>query len=57
VFSPNALATPAKYLVLLTTMGWLARLRESAVERWAWLAIVGLLVLGLGLEVGAGLLS
>ena len=51
VFSPNALPVLANYLVMLATMGWLARLCESAAQRWAWLGLVGLLALGTGLEV------
>jgi hypothetical protein len=51
VFSSNALPVLAKYLVMLATMGWLARLCDSATQRWAWLGLVGLLALGAGLEV------
>lgn len=53
VFSSNALPVLAKYLVMLVTMGWLARLCESAGQRWAWLGLVGFLALGAGLEVSA----
>ena len=53
VFSSNALPVLAKYLVMLTTMGWLARLCDSTTQRWAWLGFVGLLALGAGLEVSA----
>lgn len=53
VFSSNALPVLAKYLVMLATMGWLARLCDSAAQRWAWLGLVGLLALGAGLEVSA----
>lgn len=53
VFSSNALPVLAKYLVMLATMGWLARLYDSAGQRWAWLGLVGLLVLGASLEVSA----
>lgn len=53
VFSSNALPVLAKYLVMLASMGWLARLCESATQRWAWLGLVGLLALGAGLEVSA----
>jgi len=53
VFSSNALPVLAKYLVMLVTMGWLARLCESAGQRWGWLGLVGFLVLGAGLEVSA----
>ncbi|WP_233636192.1 hypothetical protein [Hymenobacter setariae] len=53
VFSSNALPVLAKYLVMLATMGWLARLCESAGQRWAWLSLRGFLVLGAGLEVSA----
>jgi hypothetical protein len=56
VFSSNALPVLAKYLVMLATTGWLARLCESAAQRWAWLGLVGLLLGGLGLEVSAALL-
>lgn len=56
VFSSNALPVLAKYLVMLATMGWLARLCDSAAQRWAWLGLVGLLVGGVGLEVSAALL-
>lgn len=50
VFSSNALPGLAKYLVMLATMGWMARLCDSAAQRWAWLVLVGLLALGVGLE-------
>lgn len=56
VFSSNALPILVKYLVMLATIGWLARLCESAAQRWAWLGLVGLLGFGLGLEVSAQLL-
>jgi hypothetical protein len=56
VFSSNALPILAKYLVMLATMGWLARLCDSTAQRWAWVGLVALLVLGLGLEVSASLL-
>jgi hypothetical protein len=53
VFSPNALPELAKYLIMLATMGWLARLCDSAALQWAWLGLVGLLALGASLEVCA----
>lgn len=53
VFSPTALPVLAKYLIMLATMGWLARLCDSAAQRWAWLGLVGLLTLGAGLDVYA----
>lgn len=56
VFSSNGLPALAKYLVMLATLGWLARLCDSTAQRWAWFGLVGLLLGGLGLEVGALLL-
>ncbi len=53
VFSPNALPALAKYLIMLATVGWLARLCDSAAQQWAWLGLVGLLVLGAGLELSS----
>ena len=35
VFSSNALPVLTKYLVMLATMGWLARLCDSPAQRWA----------------------
>lgn len=52
VFSPTALPALANYLVMLATMGWLARPCESAAQRWVWVGLVGLLTLGVSLEVG-----
>jgi hypothetical protein len=52
-FSSTALPVLAKYLIMLTTMVWLARLCDSQAQRWAWLGLVGLLALGAGLEVSA----
>lgn len=53
---PTTLPNLPKYLLMLATMGWLARLCESAAQRWAWLGGVSLLVVGLGLEVSAWVL-
>lgn len=44
-----------KYLLMLATLSWLARLCDSRSLRWGWLASVGLLVLGASLEVGTWL--
>lgn len=53
VFQSNTLPVLVKYLVMLATMGWLARLCDSTAQRWAWLGCVGLLGLGAGVEAGA----
>ncbi len=51
VFPLNALPVLVKYLIMLATMGWLARLCDSVALRRTWLGLVGLLALGAGLEV------
>lgn len=54
----GALPNLVRYLLMLATMAWLASdCGASPWGRWAWLAGVGLLVLGLGLEVSAWLLA
>lgn len=52
VFPANALPPWPKYLLMLLLLAWLARLCDSPALRWAWLGSVGVLLLGLGLEVG-----
>jgi hypothetical protein len=52
VFPANTLPTWPKYLLMLLLLGWLARVCDSAVLRWAWLGTVSVLLLGLALEVG-----
>ncbi|AMR29554.1 hypothetical protein A0257_22280 [Hymenobacter psoromatis] len=56
IFPVNDLPAWTKYLLMLLTMGWLARLCDSAAQRWAWLGIMSLLVFGLGLEISTQLL-
>lgn len=56
--SASALPHLARYLLMLAAMAWLAPPCPTS-PRWrgAWLGCVGLLALGLGLEVSALLLA
>jgi hypothetical protein len=53
VLFPNTLPNVLKYLLMLATLGWLARFCDSPGQRGVWLASVGLLLLGLTLEGSA----
>ena len=58
VFAAPTAPTLAKYLVMGATMGWLAPVRGAVSwQRGLWRVGVGILTLGVGLEIGSHLLT